>query len=503
MLNLQEKLKNYIDKYKTKVIDVIKNPEISQIEEATIRSEQLSKCSKGDKAAKEYVLGLIRNILQTTVKIDSKDMNDIRKVVIDQYKILLEKKYKIYSEDSDTISYYQMIDMFKRDNYEEYLKKLDLDNISGLNEFAEAIYMDSYGNSLIDPLLDLKINNIEVHGTRKIKIETFSGKWKKIEDYRFSTDIKIKDVAAHIIAQDDKGEITEESCALEGTMACGYRVTIVLKPASYENTIFIKKFDGFVLTDISDLLRNGEINDEMYEELKVYAKGRANISFIGGVNSGKTTFMKAYVGLIPNEYKIGLIESDFEADLINLYPDKDIISFAETKKYSVNDLFITMLRTNRNILALGEARSYEVEQLIKAMLRGADGSFNTSHSRTAHDLINNLAWMSLENGMPMDIRILRYRIATAINIVVRLWHSPSGQRYVDSIDEITPVHDNLDMPYKVRNIFKYNMDTQEIEKTGNISKELREKFRYYNCTKEEIASIIKDTLPKGEKKNAD
>lgn len=496
LLRLENKIKSYVDKYKNLVIEAIKEMEFGSNEETVMHTKLLSKAAKGDVSARNYVINVIKRVVLQDIKIDKDDLRELREKVIAEYKILLNKSYVSYQDNEVLIDYYQLIDLYKKDNYQDFLYNLDLDSITGINEFVQMIYMETYGNSLLEPLLNLNINNIEVHGTRKIRIETSEGKWKTIKDYRFLTDEDIVKVATHIITQDDKGELTEENCVMEGTMSNGCRITIALKNASLENNIFIKKFDGFKLESINDIVRAGEITDEQLNELKIYAKGRCNLSIIGGVNSGKTTFMKAYVGLFPDEYKIGMIESDFESHLLELYPNKDIVSLASTRKFSVNDLFINMLRMNRHILSLGEARSYEVEQLIKAATRGSDGSFSTSHSRTEHDLINNMAWMALEGGLPMDIRILRYRIACAIDIVVRLWHAPSGKRYVDRISEIIPVHNNLDMPYIINPIFRYNVDTEKVEKVGNISTDLRDKFRYYNCTKDEVNNIINLTLEK-------
>jgi Flp pilus assembly CpaF family ATPase len=494
MLNLLDSLVVYIDKYKEQVIEALGNRTHSSGYEAINHTQLLAEAGSGSEAAKDYVKGLIKTSLISEIRIDSEDIKAIREIVVREYKILINKEYEVYSDDADVISYYQLIDEFKGEKYTKKLRELNIDEVDGIDEFVDAIFMDTYGNKYVETLDELLINNIEVHGIRKIKIETNKGKWKNVEGYHFRDEKQIQDVADHIISEDNKGQLTEENCVMEGIMKNGNRVTIGLKPANYEHNIFIKKFNGFSFETIEDLVDIGEITEQQLEELRVYAKGRANICFIGGVNAGKTTFMKAYVGLIPDEYKIGTIATDFESHLIEMYPDKDIVSMAATKKYTVNDLFVSMLRMNRNILSLEEARSYEVEQYLKGMLRGADGSFSTGHSRTVHDLINNLAWMSLENGLPMDIRILRYRIASAIDIVVRLWHAPNGKRYVDSIDEIITVHNNLDMPYRVNNIYKYDLDEERIIKTGNISPELQEKFRYYKCTKDDIEKIKDPSL---------
>lgn len=493
MLNLQNRLQKYIDKYFEALRTAIKEIEFRSSEETTTHIKQLSKASKGDLSAKEYVVNIIGRILKDMVSPD--DMNNIRDIVIEEYNILLNKDYPTFTDDSDYISYYQLIDNFLKDQDKNKLENINTNKITGEDEFTELMYSQTYGCGLLEPLLNLNINNIEVHGTKKIRVETNKGIWKTIKDYRFKKDSEVVKIAKNIIGQSDKEDITDENCMQEGTMSGNKRVTIGLKPSAKMNTIFIKKFDAFKMSSIDDLVKIGEITPEMLEEFKIYAKRRANIVFIGGINAGKTTLMNAYTGLIPNHYKIGIIESDFETIADELNPGKDILIYKETEKFSLNDLFKKMLRMNRDIISISESRGEEVLEFIKACTRGVDGSFSTIHCRNAHDTINNMAWMALESGIQMDIRILRYRIACAIDIIPRVWQDKeSGKRIVDQVEEIIPVHDNLDMPYKVNTIFKRNPLNNEVKKVGNISDQLLEKFLYYNCTEAEVKTLIKSNL---------
>lgn len=493
MLLLHNRLYPLIEKYKDKIIKGLQNIEFEDTNMAVTHTKLLALAGQGDSSAQKYVIELIDRLLKTEIKIEAKDLQTIKDVVREEYSKLTNKTYHVFDESSSYINYYQLLDNYMPEEYRVKINNLDLNKINGLSEFIEVLYSFTYGNNVLDPLLKMKINNIEVHGTRRIRIETNNGVWKSIENYRFKTDQEIVKVARGILAGDNKQDLTEENCELEGSTINGFRITIALKPAAEEHMIFIKKFDAFKANDITDLVKVGEITEEMLNELKIYAKGRANIAVIGGVNSGKTTFLKSYVGLIPEEYKIGIIESDFETHFIDLYPDKDVSCLRETSKFSLNYQFQKQLRMNRDILAIGEARGEEVEQWIKGCTRGADGSFTTLHSRNAYDLINNLCWMALEgNGAKnIDIRLLRYRIACAVDIVIRIRRFPDGKRIVDRIDQIVPIHDNLDMPYRINTIYQYDRKKKCVNKVGNITDELAEKFAYYNCSEDEIESIIK------------
>ena len=486
MLKL-DKIYKLKSKYKEKLLEAMKNYEYGNMDEAITHTEQLSRAGRGDEAAKAYAINFIKYKL--TNIITEEDRNLIKSAVIAEYKLIQEQEQYEYDKGGSYITYHQLLYMYMKKGDREELENLNLNAIDGMNAFSTVLYQETYGSGLIEPLMYLNINNIEVHGTRNIKIETNTGIWKTIKDIRYSKDIDIVRAAKKLLSQDDKEDITTSNCEMEGMLANNHRVSIALKPANKENMIFIKKFDAVQIGTMDDLVENGTITLEMKEELEIYAEGRANICFIGGVNSGKTSSMRGFVGLIPDRYKLGIVEDDFETDWQDLFPEKDFVVLKKTEKYSLSDQFVRLLRMNRNILGIGEARGSEVEQWLEAATRGSDGSFMSLHTRTSHDFINNIAWMCLKNGIPVDMRILRYRIASAIDIVVRNWHAPDGSRIIDEVTEIVTIHDNLDVPYKINKIYAKDITTNKVRKVGAISKDLAEKFSYYNVSPEKLKKI--------------
>lgn len=485
MLNLS-RIMHILDKYMEKLLKEMLEHEHGSTDESVVHTEQQAKAGRGDQAARQYLISFIK---PKVVKVVSKqDLKEIKSVVIEEYKKLIKyKDMKIEETENGNIDYYDLICKYIKNK--EMLEEIDLEKITGIDEFTQFVYQFTYGAGYIDNLLQCNLNNIEIHGTRMIRVETNTGVWRTINDYRFLKDEEIIRVAKRLLAEDHKTDITATNCEMEGMLLNGVRISIALRPGCKENMIFSKNFDAANVNTIEDLVQNGTITKEMKRELEIYAKGRANIVFIGGVNTGKTTVLRSYVGLIPSKYKIGIVENDFETDWQGVYPQKDFAILKETEKYSLSDQFKRMLRFNRNIIGIGEARGAEVEQWIEAATRGSDGSFMTMHTRTPHDFINNVVWMCLQGGQSVDIRILRYRIASAVDIIVRLWHSQDGKRIVDEICEVETIHDNLDKPYEIKVIYKKDINTNTVKKVGCISKQLAEKFTYYNVTREELKEI--------------
>lgn len=486
MINL-DSLNLLIEKYIDRLKEEMKEFEHGDPEESSTHTEQVSKAGRGDQSAKKYLLSFIKMNLNPLLSPDDKEM--LKSIVVTEYQKLINKTYDKFEESSRFISYYQLIDTYLGDEESETIRNLNLSNVKGIDELALAMYQRTYGFGYLEPLIALKINNIENHGTRKILIETNKGIWKEIKDYRFKKDEDIVRVAKRLMSQEDNADITPLNCEMEGMLSTGQRVSIALKPGCMEHMIFIKKFDGANINTIKDLERVGTITPQMRREFEIYAKGRANMAFIGGINTGKTSTFRGYVGLMPDRYKIGMVTSDFETNWTSMYPNKDFAILRATDQFSMEEQFVRMLRMNRDVMGIEEARGGEVEQWIDAATRGSDGSCLTLHTRTEHDLINNIAWMALKNGMPVDIRVLRYRIASAIDLVTRQWYAANGERIVDRVVEIKPIHDNLDIPYELNLIYKRDLKSNKILKVGTISDRLAEKFMYYNVSLEELLEI--------------
>lgn len=488
-------IKQIVEKYKEIVVESLTNPEFNVAGENAIHTRYISQCSRGDKVAKEYVINNIKEVLK--LELATNDKKVIFNTIEKEINTFNQKLYEIYNikeiniMKERKISYYQLMSLYASDSQRKKIENIidrfnDNDISLAIDILADELYKNEYGLMIIDDIYDMRINNIEIHDIFKIRIETADGLWFTVDDCRFNESRLIKLLAQRLLSQKAGGDLTEDECERESMLNDGARITVALNPASALNMIFIKKFDSFNVSQ-EEMITNGTVTDEIVEDLKILGKGRANIIISGGINTGKSTFLKMYIGLVPDEYKIGLVDPSKDTDLISLYPEKDIVTLYETETYSMNEQFAKLLRMGRHILGISEARSFEIEQAIKAMLRGNSGSFLTLHSTKAKDIVDNIAWMCLENGIPQDMRVLRSRIASAIDIIIRLKQKNSGERRVDEIVELVAT-DNLEYPFKIKTIYKWNDETDKIERVDDYepSEDLLDKLKYYGCTKEEI-----------------
>lgn len=500
MMDIRYELKGLIDKYRAKVVEKMRDPDVLSEDEADMHTDFIHRCSRGDANARNYVMNKIRDYLM--ILLTSEDRQALRKLVLEHFIKVQNKEYeKVNLENIDHekeeafITYYQLIEKFGSNKQTEFFS-CSKESIDEIKVLAMEIYKIEYGTSLIEELMYMRVNNIEVHGTRKIRVETNEGIWFTIKDYHFKDKSEVRRIAFRLFNEEDNPDITEEDCEKEGRLLNGARLTIALTPASAEDNIFIKKFDSVDVT-IEEMMEFGTITKQMIDDLRILTKGRANAVIIGGVNTGKSTFGKVYVGLYPKHYKIGLVDNAKDTDIQQMYSERDIITLYETDKYDANYQFSKLLRANRHILVIAEARGHEVLEMIKAMTRGNAGSFCTIHSTNAESVINNIAWMCLENGIPQDVRVLRERIADAVDIIIRLRHFEDlGIRVVDEVVEIISRHDNLDRPFELKKIYEWDNEKKCVVKVKGYtpSEELERKLRYFGCSSEEIKILQRDDI---------
>ncbi len=354
-----------------------------------------------------------------------------------------------------------------------------------VDHLAYEIFKKEYGLSIIHDLVEnreKKYNNIECIDYDWIEVEKSDGTWKKL-DIQFDSEEEFEIIIKRAIQHDNKPDINRENPLVESKLLSGARVTAALKPAGYRNYLFIKLFNSFSPTEES-YLKNGGINKEIIKFTKILFKILPSIVIIGGINRGKTTFLKYLVGLLNENLKIGTLASDFEAKLQEIYPDRNIVSMQETPKYGLLEEFKWMLRANRDVIILEEARGAEVKESAKASRRGIGCTFLTGHVLDPQSVPEEFAEMYLEGGIPVDINFLLYRFARAFNITYRIRQLEDGRRIVDDISEI--VVDIETRTYKRNILFSWNPKTEIHQRVGGIEGEdLLMRMEYYNLTEEE------------------
>lgn len=342
-------------------------------------------------------------------------------------------------------------------------------------KLTETIFSENWGLGLIDKYDKDDIDEIMVFGT---KIILFKGKEIIEITEQFRDCDETLSIIRRVLEFDKSKDLNAKNAIVEAKRYDGARITAVIPPAGKIPYLNIRKFDSFI-PSTENMLKSKTLTNEMINLLKLLVKGRANIVVIGEMGSGKTTFIRWLMQFIPKNLIIGTLETTFELKPEKLYKDRLFVQLEERlPDYPLADLFTVMLRQNVDIIIVGECRSYEVNELIKAMSRGHSGSIGSTHSMDSITMIDDLADMVLESGKNVDIQALKYRIAKAVDIVVKFRKLPNRRKVCAGIYELLNNSDSLN--YESIPLIEFDIKENRHIKKNDVSDKLNNKLNSYN-----------------------
>jgi pilus assembly protein CpaF len=284
---------------------------------------------------------------------------------------------------------------------------------------------------------DDSISEIMVNRFDKVYVEK-AGKMQ-LTAFKFVSEASLQELIQSI-ARSSGREITTEHPFMDGYLPDGSRVNAVFPPmAPVGGALTIRKFRKKPFT-LQDYLKVGTLTDKAAYFLHACIMARLNVIVSGGTGTGKTTFLNALSGLIPETERVITIEDVAELNLqhpnwVRLesvhQPGKDVIS--------TRDCLINALRMRPDRIIIGECRRDETFEMLQAMNTGHDGSMTTIHANSSRDCLTRIESLILTSGIEIPLPALRKQIASAVQIVVQLKRNKAGQRVIQEIVELTGV----------------------------------------------------------------
>ncbi|MFZ1744017.1 MAG: P-type DNA transfer ATPase VirB11 [Pontixanthobacter sp.] len=173
------------------------------------------------------------------------------------------------------------------------------------------------------------------------------------------------------------------------------------------------------------------------EFLRAAIKARRTILISGGTSTGKTTFLNAMLGEIPNEERVVLVEDTPELKL----PGENGVGLVAVKgelgeaKVGPNDLLQAALRLRPDRIVLGELRGSESVSFLRAINTGHPGSFSTIHANSLRGALEQLALMVMQTGIGLTRSDTIAYSASVIDVIVQLGRGADGKRGITQIAE--------------------------------------------------------------------
>ncbi len=345
---------------------------------------------------------------------------------------------------------------------------------------AQEIVNDMIGLGPLEPLLtDPTITDIMVNAPDAVFVERM-GKLEKT-DVKFQNCKHIFQIAQRIANQVGR-RIDESSPMVDARLKDGSRVNVIIPPIALDSpSISIRRFSDKTIS-LNQMVRQGNLSENMITFLRVAGKSRLNILVSGGTGSGKTTLLNALSELIDPRERILTIEDSAELKLqqphiIRLESRPENI---EGKGLiTIQDLVKNALRMRPDRIIVGECRSAETFDMLQAMNTGHDGSMSTLHANSSREALNRLENMVLMSGHELPNAVIKSYIADAIDLIVHIARMRDGVRRVT---EITDIIDYKDGEIRSNVLFKFKYRGED--DSGVIQGD-------FQCVEDEVSFIHK------------
>lgn len=302
------------------------------------------------------------------------------------------------------------------------------------------IINEMLGLGPLEPLWqDPRITEIMVNGPYRTRIE-INGQLLDAKGVRFRDADHLLETCQQILAPLNR-TIDMAHPYEDGRLTDGSRINIthpVIGPKGPYLTI--RRFPETVFS-MKTLVDLGSLTEEMAVELAWLVNSAVSGLISGGTGSGKTSFLNALSGCIPETERIITIEDNLE---LRLHPNRDVVALESRKapqgekgkgSVTIRDLVRNSLRMRPDRIVIGEIRDATALDLLNAANTGHDGSLTTLHSNSVDGAIDRVVNLVMESGEYEAEQALSL-LANGFDFIVQINRFEDGSRRVEEIAEI-------------------------------------------------------------------
>jgi pilus assembly protein CpaF len=283
---------------------------------------------------------------------------------------------------------------------------------------------------------DPSVTEIMVNGYDDIWVER-GGKLQPTE-LQFTSEtallVMISQIAAYVGRR-----ISPEEAMLDARLPDGSRVNVILPPLSLSGAVVtIRRFAKDVMS-ASDLIRSGSATAAALDFLCGCVLAKRSILISGRTGTGKTTLLNILSAWVPAGERIITIEDAAELQLRQPHWIRLESRPADgdgRNGVPIRALLRNSLRMRPDRIVVGEVRGGEALDMLQAMSTGHEGSLGTIHANNPRDALQRLETLMLMAGLEMPQAAARDQIASALNVIVHVDRTDTGQRRIDRIAEI-------------------------------------------------------------------
>ncbi|MCM1215113.1 MAG: CpaF/VirB11 family protein [Lachnospiraceae bacterium] len=372
---------------------------------------------------------------------------------VPSYNISVEDLQMAYDEEiTDPLSFRESLAVVATLIYEEYKGMGVVDTLRTMN--IDGFNMGTSGSIMS---VNLDDNALDWRAPRSVWIY-FQGKYIHAQFLTFNSEEEVRRVVQLIARYNNPGPLTEKRGYLVNTMYDKSRVLALRPPVSEYWAVFVRKFvlsSNTLEALIDPIIRNPATNEpELDAEgnqkhkyvnaqlpmqlIKLLMRGQVTTAFTGRQGSGKTTMMTATISQVDARFNIRVLEMAPEMYLREIYPQRNILSAAETPTVTAAEIQDAFKKSDAALSIVGEVATDIIAARMIQMGQVASIFTIFSHhaNRTVdlvHALTNSIVSASGGTSTPATVEP---QVIDVIKVDVHLDYDVLGNRYIERVTEI-------------------------------------------------------------------
>lgn len=250
----------------------------------------------------------------------------------------------------------------------------------------------------------------------------------------------------------------------------GTRITLTIPPRTLYPTIVFRRF--VVSTFSLDMQKSlGTIDERDVPLFKYLAQKRLNTVIAGGVESGKSTFLKTLYKERDEDLVALMIEGHPETYLKRDFPERLVHEFSVSES-DIKTVLRTILRFDHDYVIMQEVRGVEADAAIDGASRGAQGLLMTYHVSEPSKVCEQLAQHIVDeypNRKTVN-EIRRVAQTLQLGITMKNFRNPitkKSSKKVTSLFEIVYDYDRDEA--WIQYLMKFDLKTGEWQYNSRIS----------------------------------
>lgn len=372
---------------------------------------------------------------------------------VPSYNISIEDLQEAYDNElTEPLSFREALAVVSTLIYEEYKGMGCVDTLRTMN--IDGFNIGTSGSIMS---VNLDDNALDWRAPRSVWIY-FQGKYIHAQFLTFNQEEEVRRVVQLIARYNNPGPLTEKRGYLVNTMYDKSRVLALRPPVSEYWAVFVRKFvlSSHTLEALIDpILRDAATNEPLLDEdgnikhkyvnaqlpqqlIKLLMRGQVTTAFTGRQGSGKTTMMVAAISQVDARFNIRVLEMAPEMYLREIYPQRNILSAAETPTVTAAEIQDAFKKSDAALSIVGEVATDIIAARMIQMGQVASIFTIFSHhaNRTVdlvHALTNSVVSASGGTATPATVEP---QIIDVIKVDAHLDYDVEGNRYIERVTEI-------------------------------------------------------------------